>query len=75
MESRKNTDERIGRAAVEMETWRTDLGAQWGKERVGRIEGVVWKHHLDYCSSAVSFEFRKCVLQFCCSFSRLFGLF
>ena len=44
MESRKNTDERVCGAAVEMQTWRTDLGAQWGKERVGRIEGVAWKH-------------------------------
>ena len=29
---------------METQTYKTDLWAQWGKERVRRIERGVWKH-------------------------------
>ena len=38
------TDKTIFRAAMEMQTYRTDLWTQRGKERVGQIERVAWKH-------------------------------
>ena len=38
------TEEPICRAAVETQSQRTDLWAQWGKKRVGQIERVVLKH-------------------------------
>ena len=31
-------------AAMEMQTYRTDLWTQCGKERVGQIERATWKH-------------------------------
>ena len=44
-----STDEPvICRAAMEMQTQRADLWTQWGKERVGRIERIAWKHTLPY---------------------------
>ena len=39
-----DTDEPIFRAAVEIQTQRTDFWTQLGKERVGQMERVVWKH-------------------------------
>ena len=41
------TDEPIGRAAVEMQTQRTDLRPRAGAGRVGRVERVAWErmHH------------------------------
>lgn len=41
------TDELIGRAAVEMQTQRTDLRPRAGAGRVGRVERVAWErmHH------------------------------
>ena len=40
---KNGTEEFIDRAAVEMQTQRTDLWTQPGKERVGRMEKVTWK--------------------------------
>ena len=37
-------DDSICRAAMEMQTQRTDLWTQWGKEKVEQIEGVALKH-------------------------------
>ena len=34
------TDEPIYRAAMETQTQRTDLWAQWGKEREGQMERI-----------------------------------
>ena len=42
------TDESICRAAMEMQTQRTDMWTRWGKEREGQIETVALKHiHLN----------------------------
>ena len=38
------TGERICGAAVETQTWRTDVWTQWEEETVGRIERAGWKH-------------------------------
>ena len=43
------TDEPICRAAVGMQTQKTDLWTRWGKERVGQVERVAWKHTI--CNS------------------------
>ena len=40
---KEGTDERICKAAVEMQTHKMDLWTQWGKTRVGRIERVALK--------------------------------
>ena len=37
-------DDPICRASWETQTWRTDLRAQWGKGRAGRIERGALKH-------------------------------
>ena len=29
---------------MDMQTQRTDLWTQWGREKVGKIERVAWKH-------------------------------
>ena len=42
------TDEPICTAAVEMQMQRTDWGTQLGKEKVGQMERVAWKH-IHYC--------------------------
>ena len=38
------TDEPICGGGTEPQTRRTDLWTQWGKERMGRIEGIALKH-------------------------------
>ena len=45
----QGTDEPICRAAIETQTWRTDLRTQCGKEKVGQIErstGIYTPPHL-----------------------------
>ena len=42
--SKDGTDEPIRRAAMETQTWGTDLWTQSGKDREGRMERVAWKH-------------------------------
>ena len=41
---KRGADEPICRAAIEMQTYRTDLWTQQEKERVGRIERVALKY-------------------------------
>ena len=41
---KEGADDPIHREAMEMQTQRTDLWAQWGKERVGQMERVALKH-------------------------------
>ena len=39
-----DTDEPISRVAMKMQTQKTDLWTQRGKDMVGQMERVVWKH-------------------------------
>ena len=57
-EIQKNgTGEPICRAVVETQTEKTDLWAQWGKEKVGQIERIAWKHTLPYVKQIASGNF------------------
>ena len=43
---KNGTDEPICRAAMETQTYKTDLWTQWGKERVGSTDREAWKYIL-----------------------------
>ena len=49
-------DEPICWAAMEMQTWRTDLWTQWGRERVGQIEQH-WNIFMTICKIDSQGEF------------------
>ena len=38
---------------------RTDLWTQWGKERVGRMDGVAWKLYTTICKTDSQWEFAE----------------
>ena len=42
---------------METKTWRSDLWTHWGKERVGLIERVAWKHIYTICKIDSQWEF------------------
>ena len=50
------TDGPTRRAGTEMQKQRTDLETQWGKERVGRIEGVALSHIRAMCKADSEWE-------------------